>query len=153
MTPLSWVKRLATVLAVFILVALLAGCGKKGPPVPPRRYRPPAVSDLDYRLDGRTLTLTWSLPADAGDKPAAADGCIVYQARQPQSDTACPGCPQPFARVADLPVEAKTPARQQPRFMQYAGELDRGFVYTFKVVCYTHDGGPGDGSNLVNVEF
>ncbi|MFY9706249.1 MAG: hypothetical protein WAJ95_10055, partial [Desulfobacterales bacterium] len=54
-----------------LLVGLQAGCGKKGPPVPPRRYMPPAVTDLSYQLDGPTLTLSWSVP-EAKDGDAAA---------------------------------------------------------------------------------
>ena len=147
------VLRLGCVIVTALLAGLPAGCGTKGPPVPPRSHRPPAITDLSYRLQDGALSLAWTIPA-AGDRKAAAPvGCTVYEAREPLANTVCPECSQPFKPVADLPVQPDAPGPGLRRAMTYAGVLTQGFIYTYKVVCYTRDGGLGVDSNYVNLEY
>ncbi|MFZ1202607.1 MAG: hypothetical protein WAO07_20765 [Desulfobacterales bacterium] len=144
-------------LCVFLLVVLLAGiqasCGKKGPPVPPPRFRPPAVTDLAYAIDGESVTLSWSVPAPTDDQAAAPVGCFVYQARQPLATSGCPDCSEPFTRVADTRVPPGEPGGALRRGMTYTGVLTPGFIYTFKVACTARDGGLGADSNVVNFSY
>ncbi|MFZ0134137.1 MAG: hypothetical protein WAK95_16480 [Desulfobacterales bacterium] len=144
-------------LGVFLLVVLLAGiqaaCGKKGPPVPPPRFRPPAVTDLGYTIDGESVTLSWSVQALSSGKVAAPATCFVYRARQPLVNGGCPDCSEPFTRVADLRVQPGEPGGALRREMNYTGVLTPGFIYTFKVACTARDGGVGPDSNVVNFNY
>ena len=49
-------KKLSVIIVMIVSIYLIfCGCGKKGPPVPPRLEKPPAIEDLSYRLDGSSL--------------------------------------------------------------------------------------------------
>lgn len=136
-----------------LLVGLQAGCGKKGPPVPPRRYMPPAVTDLSYQLDGPTLTLSWSVPEAKDGDAAAPVGCFVYKAKQPLVNTACPDCSEPFSPVADLQIQKDASGNILKRTLTYTAVLTQGFIYTYKIACYARDGGLGADSNVVNFSY
>ncbi|MFO7686897.1 MAG: hypothetical protein R6V60_12460 [Desulfobacterales bacterium] len=144
-------------LRMFILSVLIVGfptgCGKKGPPVPPRRYRPPAVMDLSHQVKDQTLTLSWSIPDTGGGDAAVPIGCIVYEAKQPTADTDCPDCAASFAPVADLAIRQHPAATTAERTMTYSGVAVQGFIYTYKVACYARDGGLGADSNIVTFEY
>lgn len=62
------VARLA-VLGVLTL-PLLAGCGKKGPPLPPLRYVPEATQDLTVAQQGRELVFDMAFPSRTTDGTA-----------------------------------------------------------------------------------
>lgn len=149
----NWRSGLRVVLLLVLLAGIQAACGKKGPPVPPPRFRPPAVTDLGYTIDGESVTLTWSVLVYPGGKAAAPVGCFVYQARQPLVTGSCPDCSEPFTRVADLRVQPGEPGGVSSREMSYMGVLTPGFIYTFKVACYARDGGLGADSNVVNFKY
>lgn len=148
-----YVKNWPAFFIAIIVIGHLSGCGKKGPPVPPPRYLPPAVTDLVHRVDGRNLTLSWTIPDPAGQKKAATDGCVVYRARQSVSESQCTGCPVPYVSVAEIPVGQRPNGSGQTRVLTYTETLLPDFTYTYKVVCFTRVGGPGDDSNVVNFSF
>jgi hypothetical protein len=62
--------RLATALALALLLPLPLACGKRGPPVAPERRLPAAVQDLDGRVEGTAIQLTWTLPRTRIDRSA-----------------------------------------------------------------------------------
>ena len=142
----------AILLAIFV-IGFIPGCGKKGPPVPPKRYRLPPVSDLTHRIDGQNLALSWTVATDIGPGKSATDGCVVYRARQSVMESDCTGCPVPFVSVAEVPAGKSSTAPSQQTGLTYTETLIPGFAYTYKVVCYTRDGGPGEDSNVVNFRF
>jgi hypothetical protein len=144
--------RLLVIIPV-LFVGLQAGCGKKDPPVPPRRFRPPPVTDLSYQLDGRTLTLSWSIPATRDGDAAAPAGCFVYKAKQPLVSADCPDCSEPFSPVADLQVQKDASGKILTRNMTYTSDVTQGFIYTYKIACYARDGGLGADSSIVNFSY
>ena len=136
-----------------LIIGFQAGCGKKAPPVPPRRYRPPAVTDLSYQLNGQNLTLSWSIPETRDGDAAAPVGCFVYRAKQPLVSMDCPDCSEPFSPIADLQIQKDASGNMLTRTMTYTGVLTRGFIYTYKTACYARDGGLGADSNIVNFSY
>ena len=140
--------------AAIILVFLFPGCGKKGPPVPPR-YKPvPAVSDLKYSIDGNILTLTWTIPKEKEKEKSAFSGFIVYRSKRPISDSDCKNCPKLFQKVSDIPADIRIDGLgYENNNIEYREEIERGFVYTYKVVLYTKSGAQSRDSNNINFNF
>jgi len=134
---------------VSILIALfllLPGCGKKGPPVPPRQSPVPSVSDLKYRIDGSLLTLTWTIPKEKEGEKTAFDGFILYRYKSPISNSPCKNCPKLFHKVADIKIDTFGNGIKN---MKHRDEVEKGFAYTYKVILYTKNGASGVDSNYV----
>jgi predicted small lipoprotein YifL len=55
--------------ALVLLVAPLAACGKKGPPLPPMRLTPGAVTELTGRRTGREVELRFGIPTTNATGP------------------------------------------------------------------------------------
>ena len=136
--------------AIIILVFLLPGCGKKGPPVPPSQKPVPAVSDLKYSIDGDILTMTWTIPKEIEKVTTVSDGFIVYRYKRPISDSPCKNCPKLFQKVSDIPINAPG---YEKKNIEYREEIEKGFVYTYKVVLYTKSGAESQDSNYINFNF
>ena len=139
---------------IIILVFLLPGCGKKAPPIHPRQKPVPAVSDLKYSIDGDILTLTWTIPKGKEKAKTAPDGFIVYRSKRPISDSPCKNCPKLFQKVSDIPADIKIDAPgYENKNIEYREEIEKGFVYTYKVVLYTKSGVAGADSNYIEFNF
>lgn len=68
---------LPAALALLLILPLLPGCGKKGPPLPPMRVRPEAPRALELRQRGSTVWISLREPADRTDgSELAADARI-----------------------------------------------------------------------------
>lgn len=138
---------------VSILIALfllLPGCGKKGPPVPPRQSPVPSVSDLKYSIDGSILTLTWTIPKEKEGKKTAFDGFILYRYKSPITNSPCKNCPKLFHKVADIKIDTFGNGIKN---MKHRDEVEKGFAYTYKVILYTKNGVSGADSNYVNFNY
>ena len=135
------------------LQAVLMGCGKKAPPVPPQRYRPPAVSDLSYRLTDRNLSLHWTLPEIDPAKTVVFGGCNVFRARTPLSESDCPTCPPKFESIAHLTLGMAGGTHQNVKAMSYSETLARGYHYNYKVNCYPAKGRSGRDSNTIEFNY
>lgn len=142
-------------LLIFVMIGtgFLNACGIKGPPVPPRRYRPPAVTDLSYKVEKETLRLTWTVPSGTEKEKVNLTGCNVYRSMRPFSDADCKNCPAPYKEVANVPVQRGGNDGKPVGKLQYSEILAGGFDYTFKVICYTDNEIFGDDSNIVNFKY
>lgn len=60
--------RFFSVLPAFAALALLAGCGSQGNPLPPSLELPRPVSDLKAVRKGDRVLLTWTAPSETTDK-------------------------------------------------------------------------------------
>ena len=133
--------------------AMIWGCGKKGPPVPPLRYRPAAVEDLSYELTDGGVLLTWTI-APAGDpKRSPVAGCIVYRSKRALTDTGCTDCSAGFKKLAEVAVPKDASGKTRPQRLVFSDPLDIGFEYAYRVTCSTEAGASGDESNLVRFEY
>jgi predicted small lipoprotein YifL len=143
-----WLKNLVSILIT--VVFLFPGCGKKGPPVPPQQKPVPIVSDLKYSIDGNRLNLVWTIPKERKNVKAAFDGFIVYRFKRPFSDSPCKNCPKLFQQVADISIDAYD---REVNKIKYHEEIEKGFIYNYKVVLYTKDGVFSADSNYVDFNY
>ena len=67
------VPDIAKSVAIVLVLATLAGCGKKGPPLAPLRLVPAPVSELTARRSGDDVELHFSLPTANANGPEAID--------------------------------------------------------------------------------
>lgn len=98
-------KRSLVFTAVVLLgFGLMAGCGKKGPPLVPlsggNMISPPV--NLVYELDGSRALLTWAHKTDPENAKIEAEGFEVFVAtKDPEG---CRGCPFIFKSAGIVPM-------------------------------------------------
>lgn len=120
----------------------LGGCGKKAPPVPPKRPPLPQVTALKGRLEGDTVYLNWrSEPVDRGVR-----GYVVLRAQSSAASPPCPGCPLVFQKAGVVSSEHADGA------FEFAEPVPEGFIYTYKVQPVGSSGDRGQDSNSVIVD-
>jgi len=132
--------------ALFLAVFSLAGCGVKGPPIPPKTAPLPAVA-LTYRLDGASVQLQWKMASDLSNKQARQANFATYRARWDLSEGGCDNCPLVFEKVATQPFVSTEDAH-----FSSAVALDPGYGYAFKVRLEV-GGQAGVDSNTVRFDF
>lgn len=123
---------IATLLGISLF---MSGCGKKGPPVPPRRVVLPAVNDLVSVLVDDKVILTWTVPERRGGKGPSITGFVVHKARNPVKESECKNCPVKYMAVAEIPAGSKGKSGK----IEYTGELEKGFKYFFKVTAFSEE--------------
>jgi hypothetical protein len=145
--PVSGPGRLTLLLA--ILLVLVTGCGKKGPPVLSGQVPSPAAGDLAAQIRSGELLLTWSLP-DTPPRGSRPSSYIVYRFRTPTAAPFCADCPLLFKRVTEVPVpgDAATGAR-----LRYTEALVSGYRYFYKVAGQGPAGAAGADSNVVDFTY
>lgn len=113
-------------LAVFACV--VAGCGVKGPPVPPTHESLPGVTLMSAQTTDNYVTLTWQLEDVLGREDATAAVFVVLESKNPVDAPLCDTCPIIFERAATLSY-TDAPDRQ------FSIELpvDSGYQYRFKI--------------------
>ncbi len=137
----------------FIVLSLLAACGVKGPPVPPRQVPPPPVTDLNYRIENGWARLSWSQPKAALEKksPEIA-GFVVYRSKTSLKEP-CKGCPLMFQRIGRVSPYTTTESKRRDTTMEYADKLEKGYRYVYKVVAVTDNNVASSDSNLIEFNY
>lgn len=89
--------RSARCFIIMLSAALLlsAGCGKKGPPVPPPLQFSAAVMDLKAQADPAGVLLEGAVYGRKVDT-ASVSGCTVYHVWYPPGKEPCENCPLGF---------------------------------------------------------
>ena len=148
--PYSHGRRLGLVFFILAGLSFLwVGCGKKGPPRPPQRPSPPAVTDLSYAVDNRTVELSWTVQG-ADDRSASSPvGYKVFRSKLSADESDCEKCPIRFAEIADVPIQMKRPEKSKPTRMRFAEVLEPGYQYIYKVIAYDEDGESSADSNII----
>lgn len=115
----------------------LAGCGKKGDPLPPIITLPESPAQLTYSLDSdnSTVMLRWTASSSATME--------LFRARVRLSADACKGCPLQFEKIASLPSSIS----------EYTESLERGFIYFYRGKSYTGSNRSESLSETVEFEF
>jgi hypothetical protein len=128
---------------------MVAGCGVKSPPLPPKRQPPGAVTDLSGAVDGELLSLTWGIPPES-DQAGEAVGFAVYRSRTPLGEVACRDCPLVFEQAGEVSV---TPSDRQAGRMTFSENLEQGYRYRYKLRSFDAFGAVSDDSNTVILDY
>jgi hypothetical protein len=147
---------------ILFLVALpflaggAAGCGKKGPPKPPRAVVPKAIRNLEAKPVGEAVRLTWSIPRKNtdGTSPVDLKGFKVLRSAIPM-EKACEGCPKRFELLHDLDYQLLVSQEriQDRRVLLEDAALKREYQYAYKVISYNVREKLSPDSNIVEVNW
>jgi hypothetical protein len=147
----KWMAALLLVLAGSSLFWI--GCGKKGPPRPPRRPLPPAVKDLEYTVHNDIVELNWTVPGKAESLNAAPPATVkVFRSRMSAEDASCENCPIRFAVSGDIPIHKQRTEKFEPIRMSYTEFVETGYHYVYKVAVFDENGIGGKDSNIVRFD-
>ena len=132
--------------SVFIFLGcfglILGGCGKKGPPSPPRQEELPKVKNLQAVVINRGVQLTWSI--ESSDDMVA--GFNVYRSKVQPEISDCPGCEKVFELVATIGVKGRETSFQ----LLDQHVTGKGRFY-YKVTPFDKQNRPGPDSNEARV--
>ena len=147
----KWMKALLLILVGSSL--LWIGCGKKGPPRPPRRPLPPAVKDLEYTVHNDIVKLSWTVPGKEESRSAAPPATVkVFRSRMSAEDASCENCPIRFAVSGDIPINKQRSEKFKPIRMSYTELVETGYHYAYKVAIFDENGIGGKDSNIVRFD-
>jgi hypothetical protein len=146
----TWLVSLCVAIGGISFVCL--GCGKKGPPRPPKRPLPPAVEDLRYAIQGDIVELSWTHPSIKGDNASKPASIKVFRAVLSGEDIKCENCPLRFEAVAEIPIHSKAPRKEGPRTLRYSEKIDPGYRYIYKVIVFDEYGIGSKNSNIVQFD-
>jgi len=128
---------------------LFPSCGKKDLPVPPRRLNPPAVIDLQHRIEDNQVELSWTVPQKKRRRQTDLDGFKIYRSKIILSEASCENCPLKFTMVRDIPLLKKD--KKKP--LKFSDSLDPGYSYTYVVRGYGDNSMISADSNAVKFVF
>ena len=140
------------ILTIGGISSLWLGCGKKGPPRPPKRPLPLAVEDLRFAIQGDIVELSWTHPATSGDNASRPASIKVFRALVSSEDIECENCPLRFETVAEIPIYAKASREEHSRIFRYTEKIEPGYRYTYKVIVFDKYGIGSKNSNVVQFD-
>jgi predicted small lipoprotein YifL len=121
---------------------LLAGCGKKGPPVAPTVIQPIAVETLEGEREGDRVFLSWTMQEASPEQLRNTRGFAVYRSKTSLGDESCMVCPLVFERVGDVPLAFDNRAGLGKERFLYNERVQMGYRYIYKVAAVSGDVGP-----------
>ncbi len=131
--------RLILLALLFLALAILSACGRKGPVRPPLATLPMAPTQFVIDQQGNDFLLSWTIPAKNQDGAAAEDlsGFRVYRLVYNAVD-GCPTCRDPDQLVAELNLLRPEPAaRIDKRFYWRDANIAAGTGHAYRVVPVT----------------
>jgi len=128
---------------LWIGIIFVAGCGKKGDPIPPRVRLPAAIADLSAASSAEGMILRWSIPF-------AQDGIGSFRILRSDAEAAnaCPGCPQDHRTLVQLSVADGRLQRDGGKGIRYFdADVRAGRFYSYRVAGCDPRGNCGEASN------
>ncbi|GAB4271078.1 MAG: hypothetical protein Kow0054_32390 [Deferrisoma sp.] len=141
-------------LAGLLLLALAAGCGRRGDPVPSSLRLPAAPEGVRLSAPGGVLRVAWDRPRkDLGGRPLEGiGGYAVLRAEWAPGEDACASCPEAPQRVARVdPVERA--ARGLPAEAWEDPDTRPGWTYRYRVRALDPEGRPGPPSAPADITW
>jgi hypothetical protein len=128
---------------LWIGIIFVAGCGKKGDPIPPRVQLPAAIADLGAASLADGIVLRWSVPV-----PLERIGSFRILRSDTEAAKACPTCPQDHRMLVQLPVADSRLQRDGEKGIRYFdADVRPGRFYSYRVVVCDPRGNCGEASN------
>jgi hypothetical protein len=116
---------------IVIMATMILGCGKKGDPVFAGTKRPMPLGEMKAQKSAGAIILEWR-SSDQGQ--GVSFFRVEKNSRDPQG-TDCPGCPQTFETVAEIPVgdpACRGDVAGQCRYTDY--RVIKGMSYMYRLL-------------------
>ena len=160
--------------SIVILVFLLQGCGREGPPQPPEVFSPSSVEYLEATASLEGVQFSWTAPGDdlRGNELESLDGYwILRKLLEKESDlTLREEDFEIIAKIEDPHVEKRERLREEARaagkpshrvkvpqeekeFAYLDTGLESGRSYLYKIVPVNQGGVKGEVTQIVQVFF
>ena len=139
----------ATVL-LSIILALVAGCGKKAPPVPWESIVPKRIVDLAALPREGRLLLEWTAPKENTDKTPLIDleGFQVLRSEGLLIGDQCRGCGEKPKPVYEMKLDGKAEEKGK-KLSIFIEDHEPRKVYVYQIVSVNRKGHPSSPSNPV----
>lgn len=136
-------KGILLVFFSFIIVFLAAGCGYKGPPLPPiiDTNKISAPFDLRYSLKEDIVSLSWKHETKSGSGEIKPESFRIFMARKTFDQ--CEGCPFKFNQIGEVYIPE----------MEYLIKLEKGFKYYFRVLAAGQEKRVSKYSQSVQIDY
>jgi predicted small lipoprotein YifL len=132
------------------LFFLLAGCGKKGPLVPPNALTSSPVNDLKIMQKGENFQISWSIH-ERGEEEEASRGLAGFRLLRREvlpPDQDCEVCPNAYQVVKEVDLNyLRDTRRLGDRLVTSDTGVITGRTYQYKVEPLLKDGTSGQESN------
>lgn len=129
-----------------VVAALMAGCGKKGDPIPLRVPLPPAVSDLRAERTEGAIRLDWTAKISEGS-------VRVLRSVELSDEESCPDCPRNDEVINEMTVDdpelIRGDAKQKYSWIDREATGEKGYAY--RVILCNERGFCGEPSNSAEV--
>ena len=136
---------------VLLLIPIAVGCGRKGPPIPPRATPPPQVIGLTGYIENGVAELTWRLEARSIAREDI-DSFYLYQSTAPLGQPGCDDCAKRFARIAEIPLLPYTEQPDGGAQWHHRLSLHAESRYLFKVNVRLSNGVLGPDPEILELE-
>lgn len=126
-----------------LLLAMQAGCGRKGPLVRPEALIPAQVTDLYATQTVDRLRLSWTIPGrlEGGGKLSDLSGFRVMRREVARSGADCPDCQDAWKQIRQVNLEyLQGVNRIGDRLFYQDNDADEGVTYLYRVIATTKGG-------------
>jgi hypothetical protein len=128
---------------LIMMIIAIAGCGKKGDPIPPR-IKLPVVHDLTAVSLQQGIVLSWSLDVQTW----GIGGFKILRSVTNRGAEACPGCPQDYRPFAEVAIADGRLRREGVAVFRYTDtDVRGGSFYTYRLTACDRTGYCGEESN------
>lgn len=132
---------------LWIGIVLVAGCGKKGDPIPAQVLLPAAIADLSVASSEKGMILRWSMP----DRFEGTGSFRILRS-DTEAAKACPGCPQDHRTLVRLSIADGRLQRSGEKEIRYFdADVRPGRFYSYRVVGCDPRGNCGEASNTAQL--
>lgn len=141
-----WRLRLTALVLLFLTLALLAACGRKGPVRPRLASLPSAPTEVSIAQQGDDFVVSWKIPERNQDGAPAEDlfAFHIYRMVYAAAD-GCPTCRDPEELIATITLNRPEPAVQLGKRLYWRDErIAPGTGHAYLIVPVTLGGYEGN---------
>lgn len=126
-----------------LLTLLMAGCGRKGPLIPPEALVPATVTNLSVQQQGEDLQLLWSAPAkEQSGRPLKDLAGFRLHKREVRGDNSdCAACGESWLLLKTVDLDTPDQAGRSGGMFIYRDRVPIGAASQYRLTAYSRSGG------------